>query len=251
MPRHQARHLASSRWRASQAASGSTYTSGSRSATDITQVNGRSGVTVTAWVSPGSMAAAGVVLQRDGQWWTSCRPGPRLGARLAVVGAARPRRGSNVDDGLDRAVGGGESAHQHGGGEQPAADLGHHAFGEGQPPAVGLPGRLEGGGLGTVAAGDDGGGVGGAETEPSGGRLRRPGGRTPADRRSGGCTASRWSRRSRPARRCGCRRAARSPRSAAPSSRSGAASSGRRGGGPGRCRRRGGRRGSTSGVCVP
>ena len=76
-----------------------------------------------------------------------------------------------VDDGLDRAVGGGESAHQHGGGQQPAADLGHHALGEGQPTGVGLPGRLEGGGVRAVAAGHDlGGAVRRAESEASGGR---------------------------------------------------------------------------------
>ena len=37
-------------------------------------------------------------------------------------------------------------------------------------PIVGLPGRLECGGVGTVAAGDHGGGVGGGETEASGRR---------------------------------------------------------------------------------
>ena len=75
-----------------------------------------------------------------------------------------------VDDGLDRAVGGGQSAHQHGGGEQPAADLGHHALGEGQPTGVGLPGRLEGGGVGAVAASHYLGGVCGGKSEASRGR---------------------------------------------------------------------------------
>ena len=65
---------------------------------------------------------------------------------------------------------GGQSPHEHGGGQQSAADLGHHAFGESQPPAVGCPGRLEGGGLRAVAAGQHGGAMGGAQAEASGGR---------------------------------------------------------------------------------
>ena len=36
------------------------------------------------------------------------------------------------------AIVGSQPAHQHGGGEEPAADLGDHAFGEGELPVVGL-----------------------------------------------------------------------------------------------------------------
>ena len=49
-------------------------------------------------------------------------------------------------------------------------DLGHHSFGQRQPPIFGLPGRLEGGGVGTVVARDDGSGVGRGETEAARGR---------------------------------------------------------------------------------
>ena len=76
---------------------------------------------------------------------------------------------------------------------------------------------------------------------------RRRGDRRPVGRRSGGRTSSRWRRRRRRAPRCGCRRAARSPRWVA------------RGAGPlsalraarrGRCRRRGGRRSPRWGLCA-
>ena len=57
-----------------------------------------------------------------------------------------------------------------GGGEQAPADLGHHALGEGQPTGVGLPGRLEGGGVRAVAASHYLGGVSGGKSEASRGR---------------------------------------------------------------------------------
>ena len=240
MSRHQACHRASSPWRASQAASVSRYTSGSRLATDITQVNGRSGVTVTAVGCPGWMAAVGVVRSATASVdQLQTRTSPRCSAR----GARRRSPESRVegDDGLDRAVGGGESAHQHGGGEQAPADLGHHALGEGQPTGVGLPGRLEGGGVGAVAASHYLGGVCGGKSEASRGRSAdqlaeyrltveardaQPVDRTVgADQRGRAGVAEQSVVLDRGPHR-------------------GAGLIARRGGDPGRCRRQGGRRGS-------
>ena len=145
------------------------------------------------------------------------------------------------DDGLDRAVGGGESAHQHGGGEQAPADLGHHALGEGQPTGVGLPGRLEGGGVRAVAASHYLGGVCGGKSEASRGRSAdqlaeyrltveardaQPVDRTVgADQRGRAGVAEQSVVLDRGPHR-------------------GAGLIARRGGDPGRCRRQGGRRGS-------
>ena len=134
----------------------------------------------------------------------------------AVLDARRPvvfaEAGIELDHGVNRAAGGGESAHQQAGRQQPAADVGDHPLGQGELPARRVPGCLKGGGVGSVAAGDDRGRSGLAPCGRCPPPARRPGGRTRVGRRSGGRTASRWRRRSRQVPRCGCHRAARSPR---------------------------------------
>ena len=65
-----------------------------------------------------------------------------LDARRGVVFA---EAGIELDHGVDRAVGGGEPAHQQAGRQQPSGDVGDHRLGQGEPPARGVPGCLEGG----------------------------------------------------------------------------------------------------------
>jgi hypothetical protein len=93
----------------------------------------------------------------------------------AVLDARRPvvlaEAGIELDHGVNRAAGGGESAHQQAGRQQPAADVGDHPLGQGELPARRVPGCLKGGGVGSVAAGDDRGRSGRAHAE---GARRRP-----------------------------------------------------------------------------
>ena len=93
----------------------------------------------------------------------------------AVLDARRPvvfaEAGIELDHGVNRAIGGGEPAHQQAGRQQPTGDVGDHPLGQGEPSARRVPGCLEGGGVGSVAAGDDRGRSGWPHAE---GARRRP-----------------------------------------------------------------------------
>ena len=65
---------------------------------------------------------------------------------------------------------GGQPSHQHRGGQELAAHLGHHALGQRQPPGIGVPGRLERDGFGAVAAARQADGTGGGKAEAACGR---------------------------------------------------------------------------------
>jgi len=92
-----------------------------------------------------------------------------------VLDARRPvlfaEAGIELDHGVNRAIDGGEPAHQQAGRQQLAGDVGDHPLGQGEPPARRVPGCFKGGGVGSVAAGDDRGGSGWTHAE---GARRRP-----------------------------------------------------------------------------
>ena len=145
-----------------------------------------------------------------------------------------------VDERLDGPAARGEPPNQQRRGQEAARDFGDHRFGQREPAVAALPRGLQRGGIRAVARRDDG---RGARPDPWRRCLRpvlRRGDRRPAARRSGGHTSSRSRRRRRRAPRCGCRRAARSPRSG--DARGAGPLSALRGARRGRCRRRGARR---------
>jgi hypothetical protein len=144
MSRHHACHRDSSAWRASQAASGSTYTRGSRSATGVTVVKGRSRVTMTGWGIPGSMVAEGVVVNAMAMVGPlQIRTAPRCWAR---GGRCRsPRRGSNsmrASTGPSGAVNRRTSIVD--GRRRPRVSATIPSVNVGRPESV-FPGRVEGG----------------------------------------------------------------------------------------------------------
>ena len=82
---------------------------------------------------------------------TRLRSAP-LGPGRAVVLA---EAGVEVDVDVDGSAFGDQAAHQERGGEQAAGDLGHHGVGEGEAAPSDRPGRLDGGAVVPVAAGQD------------------------------------------------------------------------------------------------
>ena len=60
-----------------------------------------------------------------------------------------------IDDSLDRTALGGQATDEEGGRQEATRELGHHAFGQRQSPAGGLPGGFERRGAGTVSTIDE------------------------------------------------------------------------------------------------
>ena len=73
-----------------------------------------------------------------------------------------------MEPGAHGASAGGEPAHEHGAGQEPAFDLGDEAVGELELAAVDRPRRDQRGGVGPVGAAATLGVLGGAEREPAG-----------------------------------------------------------------------------------